>query len=311
MSVSKAPDEGRTDSVGMNELFARDSGIWGLGLLGGDLVHLHRIAAQKYLAIFDKTWVSTDTSGVNETAVIEETPTAYLIDTQARSRTALFPDGDRATNNLPAISADIEKTTVIGAASQGTICHILLDTEVPTIRTYGVNVKGMEQRNLLTLNPVFLPNGKTVNWNRGIFANGAQTFVFGADEEDQIYLSKRDTIAHTPFFFLAERQWSGNNKELSPLMANGRPLQAQGVLSMMNEKLQWVLTRRFGQDTTFWWAKHPRMGWKLASDIREKGTVRFQQAFGAVDTSTSVPYSIVTEEDSKLFVELKNFRLPR
>lgn len=306
MSTMKAQTDDRTDSVGMKEMLGKN-GVWGIGLIGGDLIHTHRITADKYLAIFGKTWKDVSKSGSTAKPDVRATPSAYLLDTGKRSKTPFLPAG----LSEPSVAPDLEGVTVIGAASQGSLCHVLFDTETPTLRTYIVTAAGLDKKNELYLHPVELENGKTVRWNRGISSNGSQIYVFGANEDNQIYLSKRDTINHTPFMFLAQYQWSGKNEELFPLMANGRPLQAQGTVSMMCRSLEWVIARTFGKDTTFWSTKHPRMGWKLASDVRETGDVRFHQSFSSVSDKSCVPYSVSREGASEFTVDLKNFELSR
>jgi hypothetical protein len=314
MGSVKANSGMERDRKGLADAFSTQRGVWGRGLLAGDLVHIHSVSSSTDLALFGRTW--KDGTSVNPGQWIDievrQEPSAYFINTREMSK---HPHSfDRGAE--PLLAPDLSGAQLIGATSQGPTCHTVIKTaEMIYLRSFRVDHQAIRHSQDLYLHPAVTKGDKTVIWDMGIASNGSQIFIFGRDEDYALYLSKRDMGRQTHFQYMAERHWSHIADDLFPLMSNAQPLISHAPVSMAFDGKSWVLARKFSNTTTFWSSKHPRRGWSLVPGQTEEGRVRFQQATTSLDSEsqheTAIPYSVSNETVSTFETEIKNFILPR
>ena len=314
MGSTKAESELNRDRKGFAEAFSVEHGVWGPGLLAGDLIHIHPISSNLSMALFGKVWKSGTSTGVGKWTEVDaiQEPTAYFIDIEKRSKKPhhFSRGGD------PLLVPDIEGARLIGATSQGSILHVVIQAEGKLIlRTFNVDQREMRKSRDLYLHDGQTKGGTKIIWDRGIASNGSQVFVFGRDQANALYLSKRDMGRNTHFQYLAQRNWSHMSEDCYPLISNAIPLISQAPVSMVFDGRFWVMTRTFGEQTTFWSSKHPRRGWSLVPGKTEVGNVRFQQVTTSLDSEdqrgTAVPYSVSRESGEEFSTNILNFVMPR
>ena len=314
MGTTRAADGLERDRVGIADLLDERTGIWGPGLLAGDLIHIHPVSSNRSLALFGKVWVSGTPESVGRWTDVEvrEEPSAYYIDHAMRSKSPHFFERGQP----PLLAPDLSGGRLIGATSQGRVLHAVIKTTGHImLRTFDVDLSQIRKTRDLYLHPAKTKDDKTVVWDMGISVNGSQVFIFGRDETNALYFSKRDMGRNTHFQYLSLRNWSHLPEDLSPLVSNAKPLISQAPVSMAFDGRAWVISRTFGGQVTFWSTKHPRRGWSLIPGRTETGNVRFQQVTSALDpdgqSKTAVPYSVSREGSGTFPTEIRNFIMPR
>lgn len=220
-------------------------------LVGGDLIGVGQIGANRFLAAFGRNWSSGTPNQTDPPLFTNPTlagPRVFDIDTASRGATEITP---------PLLLSPNASLRAAVMASSG--MHLVASTDSGThaqfVQNFASNVRNLEPK---PLTASVWSNGikHAVEWDRGAAPDRGGFFAIGADSENHLYASRvRTELSASQGYSPARRSylsatgWTSRSADQKPLLRKDGNILASSVPVGIVHRRQWwylMLPKKMG-----------------------------------------------------------------